>query len=31
MSRGLPQWVTKKLGAGDQNNGRSTEEYEETV
>ena len=31
MSRRLPQWITKKLGAGDQSNGRSTEEYEEAI
>jgi len=31
MSRRLPQWITKKLGAGDQSNGRSAEEYEEAI
>jgi len=31
MSRRLPQWITKKLGAGNQSNGRSTEEYKEAI
>ena len=30
-SRKLPDWITKKLGTGDQSNGRSTEEHEEAV
>ena len=31
MSRKLSYWITKELGAGDQNNGRSIEEYEKAV
>jgi len=31
MSRGLPWWVTKKLGTGDKGDGRSIEKHEETV
>ena len=31
MSRRLPHWVTKKLGTGNQSNGRSTKEYKEAV
>ena len=31
MSRRLPYWITKELEAGNQSNGRSTKEYEETV
>ena len=31
MSRRLPYQITKELEAGNQSNGRSTKEYEETV
>ena len=31
MSKRLPQWITKKLGTGDQSNGRGVEEYEEAI
>jgi len=31
MSRRLPQWIAKKLGAGDQSNRISAEEYEEAI
>jgi len=31
MSRRLPQWITEKLGAGNQSNRRGAEEYEEAI